>query len=179
MVSKEVCSWPGESAWPHLTGGADGGGQNVWVQGSSCWTWSSPASPRVGTSLSGCWMAAPPCERDRSQQSAWPILSANLKRSQNHQHHEKKHWFQIRIDFYVLNRYRKRISYCLYHRKLGQFPVMRGLHLSPLWVGTFRQKKETHIVIWAKFFKLYQLFEIMGRQSWQKVFLCFYQIQFC
>ena len=90
----------------------------------------------------------------------------------------KKHWFQIRIDFYVLNRYRKRISYCLYHRKLGQFPAMRGLHLSPLWVGTFRQKKETHIVIWAKFFKLYQLFEIMGRQSWQKVFLCFYQIQF-
>ena len=70
MVSKEVCSWPGESAWPHLTGGADGGGQNVWVQGSSYWTWSSPASPRVGTSLSGCWMAAPPCERDRSQQSA-------------------------------------------------------------------------------------------------------------
>ena len=49
MVSKEVCSWPGESAWPHLTGGADEGGQNVWVQESSCWIWSSPSTHRVGT----------------------------------------------------------------------------------------------------------------------------------
>ena len=89
MVCKEVCSWPGESAWPHLTEGADEGGQNVWVQESSCWTWSSPSSPSVGTSWSGCWKAAPPCERDRSQLSVWPILSANLKRSQNHLHHEK------------------------------------------------------------------------------------------
>ena len=89
MVSKEVCSWPGESAWSHLTGGADEGGQNVWVQESSCWTWSSPSSPRGGTTWSGCCKAAPPCERDRSQLSAWPILSANLKRSQNHQHHDK------------------------------------------------------------------------------------------
>ena len=64
----------------------------------------------------------------------------------------KKHWFQIKIDFYVLNAtksLKKTNKFCLYHRKLGQFPAMRGLHLSPLWVGIFRQKKETHILIWA------------------------------
>ena len=134
MVSKEVCSWPGESAWPHLTGGADEGGQNVWVQESSCWNWSSPSSPRVGTSWSGCWKVAPPCKRDRSQLSAWPILSANLKISQNHQNHEKN----------ATKLLRKTNKFRLYRRKLRQFPAMRELHLSPLWVGIFKQKNETY-----------------------------------
>ena len=44
-------------------------------------------------------------------------------------------------------------KFCLYHRKLGQFPAMRGLHLSPLWVGTFRQKKRNSYCDMSKIFQ--------------------------
>ena len=47
---------------------------------------------------------------------------------------------------------KKTNKFRLYRKKLKQFPAMRELHLSPLWVGIFRQKKETHIVIWATLF---------------------------